>query len=324
MPYLIYGEDTFRSRQKLNAIKTKYIDKNLGDTNLATLNGPISSYDEITRQILAVPFLAPKRLIILLNLLTQGPKSLQEQIADFLPRSPDSAVIVFYEEGLLDKRTSLFRRLNQPKCVEEFTLLSPPQLRQWVKRRAVDLETSIDPRALERLITITGPDLWRLNQEINKLALYAPNGVDLAAVEMLVHADPTGDIFQSLDALTARKSEAALGHIYGRLAQGDSPLYIFSMMIYAFRNLLIVQDLLKRNSSQQTAFGMHPFVFRRAKAQVQHYTYTQLKVTYQFLEDLDYAIKTGIIEPMVALDLIVFELCYGQMKEGVNDFLASG
>ncbi len=323
MSYLLYGEDTYRSRQKLNAIKTKYIDKNLGDTNLATLNGATSSYDEITRQVLAVPFLAPKRLIILTNFLTQGPKAIQEQLSNFLPKTPNSAVIIFYEEGTVDKRTALFRRLNLPKNVEEFAPLSPPQLRRWLNRRVLELGVSIAPQAMERLIAITGPDLWRLNHEINQLALYAPDGIEPEAVDLLVHVDPTGDIFQSLDALTARQPDVALNHLYGRLAQGDSPLYILSMMVYAFRNLIVVKDLLTRHPHQQSAFGMHPFVFRRAKIQAQHYTYPQLKAAYRFLEELDYAIKTGIIEPMVALDLFIFELCYGQFKEGVNDFLAS-
>lgn len=326
MPYLIYGKDTYRSLSKLQAIKKRYLDVQLGDTNLAVLDSANCSSEEIIRQIWATPFLAAKRLVVIHNLLTLGSSATQKAITDFLPKIPPTSVVVFYEADVPDKRTALFKHLNQPKQAEEFALLDDVALRRWAQRYLQTTGVTITPTALTQLLQITGPDLWRLTQEINKLSLFSPVGISPQDVSELVHTDPTGDIFQCLDALAERCLTKTIRHVRGRLASGDSPLYILSMFIYGFRTLLIVQDYQQRNRNQQPVpkpVGIHPYVWRKSLAQIRHFPPGNLEAIYRLLRDLDYACKIGIIEPLVALDLFVLELCAGRLKEGTDGQLAA-
>lgn len=315
MSYLLYGLDTYRSRQKLNAIKSKYIDASLGDTNLATLDGATVKPDELIRQIGAAPFLAPKRLVIIYNLVTQGNKETQKAIMDFLPKIPATSVVIFYEEDSPDKRNALFQALNLPKKTEEFTSLLPPKLALWIKNELKTTNTQITPDALQLLIQITGPDLWRLSQEIAKLSLHSPEKITRQDIETLVHQEPTGDIFQLLDALGARHAPKALSHIHALLTSGESPLYILSMIVYGFRTLILVEDYLRENPHRTSAPNVHPFVFRKSQGQLKHFSRAKLRQIYQKLSDLDYACKTGTIEPKLALDLFVAELTCGSLKK---------
>ena len=81
MILFLYGEDTYRSKQKLDAIKSKYIDASLGDTNLSVMDiadKKDTDFTDITRTVLALPFLAKNRLVIIKNLLNGKKQKLQE------------------------------------------------------------------------------------------------------------------------------------------------------------------------------------------------------------------------------------------------------
>lgn len=338
MPYLIYGEDTFRSRQKLTAIKEKYVNASLGDTNLAVLDGGPAKSEEIIRQIWAMPFLAAKRLVVIENLLTQGTKDIQESIKNYLPKIPSTSVVIFYEAGVPDKRGALFKQLNQPKQAEEFSPLEGPLLQNWIRRRLAQLGATAEASVINQLALIIGPDLWRMDQEISKLINYChsslnspqpstinpqPLVITIQVITDLIHRDPTGDIFQCLDALAKRDAPTALRHLRARISLGDSPLYLLSMIVYGFRTLLIIQDRLEHQPSATSAPGIHPYVWRKSAQQIKLFTHSSLRSIYRFLLDVDYAAKTGIIEPAVALDLFVFELCHGVLQEGKNEYLAA-
>src|SRR3990167_2787898 len=123
MILFFYGEDTYRMRQKLKALKEKFVSASLGDTNLAVLDGAAVTYDEFIRQILAMPFLSKSRLVIVENLLKNGKKDILEKVPEALPKVPKSTVLVFVEEGNPDKRTSIYKKLNRPGQTQEFKLL---------------------------------------------------------------------------------------------------------------------------------------------------------------------------------------------------------
>src|SRR4030042_2543084 len=133
MIIFFYGEDTFRLRQKLNQLKEKFVSASFGDTNLAVLDGERTTNDEFFPQILAMPFLAKTRLVIVENLLGKAKKDVIEKIPEGFRKMTASTVLVFVEEGIPDRRTTLFKRLSKER-VEEFKLLESDQLKRWIKK----------------------------------------------------------------------------------------------------------------------------------------------------------------------------------------------
>jgi DNA polymerase-3 subunit delta len=322
MAYFIYGEDTFRSKQKLNAIKQKYIDSSLGDTNLAIIEGQSAKGDEIIRQLWAMPFLAPKRLVIIKNLLLSGNKETQQSTAEFLPKIPETTVAIFFEEGTPDKRLGLFKALNKPKLAEEFIPLTGIKLRQWVELQFKNSQKTAEPRLLDFLIQAIGSDLWRLEQEINKLVNFSGRSeVTLEQGKKLIHVEQEGDTFQLIDALGEKNAKLAMNHLRARLQSGDAPQYLLSMIVYGFRTLLIVKDLISKDPKRNSAPGIHPFVWRKSIQQAKNFSLDRLEKIYRRLLDFDCATKTSIIEPSIALDLAIFELCE-ETQGGDFDYLA--
>lgn len=314
MILFLYGEDAYRSKQKLDAIKAKYIDKSLGDTNLSVLDfeDKTINFDQVVREMLAFPFLANSRLVVTKNLLLSGKKDIQDKIKNFLPKVPASTNIVIYEGGLPDKRVALFKYLSKPKISEEFKFLENHKLRKWVIDEVEKLGGSIEESATEIIIEYVGNDLWRMSNEIKKLTAYSLK-LKAQDVEALVKPKIEGNIFGMIDAIGQQNSKAAIKFLHDLVDSGENELYIFTMIVYQFRNLLIVKDAIK-NSKQVSNFqlakqvGLNPYVVEKTIKQASGLTFNELKKIYEKLLDYDIKMKTGKIDPSIALDVLVLEL----------------
>lgn len=311
MILFFYGEDDYRLKQKIKELKQKFIDASLGDTNLSVLDGKTATYQDIVRQILAMPFLAKSRLIIIENLIKEAKPEVREKVVEFLPKIPASSVVVFVEEGTPDKRTAMYKKLNQPKVSQEFKLLEPDELHRWIKREVGERGGEIEPAAVDKLVEFVGNDLWRLSNEIAKLTDYGKE-LTVENIELLVKPEIESNVFDLIDAMGAKNRRRALQELHQLLEAGQNELYILSMIVYQFRNLLVVRDFLERGTNSQWEIAkkakLHPYVAQKTLIQAKNYNLENLKKIYQLLLEQDLAIKTGQINPKTALDLLVIKL----------------
>jgi len=313
MILFFYGEDTYRLNQKLRELKEKFISASLGDTNLSIVDGKTATFDEIVRQILAMPFLSKKRLVIIKNLLSEGKKEIIDKMTDFILKTPEATVVVFAEEGVPDRRTSLFKKLNRPKLAQEFKPLENEALRRWVRSEMEKAGAAIEPAALTKLIDYVGSDLWRMSNEIKKLASYSKN-IKEENIELLVQPQIHSNIFDLMDAIASRNLGKSMKELYQLFNDGKAEQYILSMIVLEYRNLLITKDFDRRAGNGLSKWtlakkaGLHPYVAQKTLSLATKYELEDLKKIYGTLLNFDHKIKTGKIEPKVALELLIFKL----------------
>lgn len=284
----------------------------MGDTNLAVLEGKTVAYNEVVRQILAIPFLSKTRLVISENILSEGKKELQEKIGEVLKRVPTSTVLLFTETKP-DKRLSLFKKLLKADKVQEFALLDEDQLRRWIKREVEARGGQIESDAINKLAEFVGNDLWRMSNEIDKLIAYCLSHIAASDVGLLVNPQIQANIFDLIESVAAKNSQRAVKELYKLLDDGQAGIYILTMITYQYRNMLVIKDLMGRikNANRwvlSQKAGLHPFVVGKCLAVGQKYSFKSLQSIYGRIANFDLAIKTGRIEPRVALELLVFEL----------------
>lgn len=83
------------------------------------------------------------------------------------------------------------------------------------------------------------------------------------------------------------------------------------MINFQFRNLLIVKDLIQKYRSPyipSKVTNLHPYVIKKSCSLAQKFTIQELKKIYQKIFQVDLDIKTGRVEPEVALDLLIAEI----------------
>ncbi len=317
MILLIHGEDVFRSHQRLNQTKEAFVKEDPSGMNLRILEGADLTFEEFKNQVETLPFLAQKRLVIVQNLFRTKHK-MAEKILDYIKKNSfENLEIIFYEDEKLDK--SFFKKIPREIKVEEFDLLKGQALIRWIEKEVENEGGRIEKAASERLALYVGPDLWQMKNEISKLITFKFQSrarepvIFVSDVELLVRANFNESIFNLVDAIANKNSRKATRLLYQFLEKGENELSILGMITWQFRNLLVVKDLLARGYSQQEIIkktGLHPFVVQKTIWQSKNFKMSHLKKVYTKLASADLAIKTGQIEPSLALELLVVGLCH--------------
>lgn len=321
MILFLYGEDNFRLKQKLKEIKQKYLDQSSNDANFSVLNFEDNTdFQKIKSDIEAMPFLTDKRMVVLENYLKSKSTKLQDEIKDYLEKVPEKTIVIFMEEGTPDKRKALFKDLKKKADKSwEFFTLKPYELEKWIRAEVSKQGGKIDNQTVQLLASYVGADLWQMQNEIDKLILYKgilrqaqdKEPITNPDVELLVKAKLNTNIFNLIDALGFKDAKKATNLLEELFESGENEVYIMTMVIYQFRNILIVKDLLERGDNRDKIgkkAHMHPFVLQKTLTQAKNFTMPRLKEIYQKLADTDLAIKTGQMESKIALNLLLVEL----------------
>lgn len=310
MILFLYGDDTFRSREKLNQIKKKFKEKDKQGLNLLIFREEVD-FEEFKKATQGIPFLGSARLVIVENVF-QNKKDTLFRIMKFLEEYslPDSNLLVFWQRGEPDKRSRFFKFLNKVSQKEEFTKLSGYALKAWVKDRVLKKGGSLGGQALEELILRVGNDLFAIDNEIDKLlALRLKKEIRLSDIKTLVESRLETDIFKLVDALSRKDRAQALKFVQEQIESGAAELYIFAMIVYAFRNLIIVKDLKEKGFTQKLIrqkTKLHPFVVQKTAGCLSKFNLQDLTKIYHKLLDLDIKIKTGAVTPDFGLSMLIF------------------
>ena len=346
MLIFLYGQDTYRSRQKLREIIEQYRKIHQSGLSLTYLEGENLKFGDFKEIIQQTSMFDEKKLLILSNVFTN-----QDFKEKFLKNSKffldPKDTILFYEENEISGKDKFFNFLKTKAKTQNFQLLEGEKLKNWVRQELSGFKTEIDSAALFKLINFVGNDLWRLSNELSKLASFKKNKkgkedkssssatelsrseseggkerkalFDFAAareinvedVELLIKPKIETAIFKTIDAIAQKNKKQALLLIHQHLEKGDSPLYLLSMVNFQFRNLLIIKDLIERQRPYYSILKetkLHPFVVRKSYQQAQKFTLSELKKIYQKIFQADLSIKTGKMTSETALNLLLTEL----------------
>lgn len=310
MTFFFYGEDSFRSRQKLREVVLEYQKVRSGGLNLILLDFEKDSFDDFLEKVGSLPLFASKRLIILQNAFLSD--SLTKHLLKYFKDKPTIAEdtnLVFFEVGVPRSNHPLFVFLKKTAKTQEFGPLPSPRLSLWVKKEVELFGGKITIPAQNRLVVLLGNDLWALENEIKSLVAFKKGQIiEVGDLTFLPVPRLEASIFKTIDAIANHDTKTALELLDRHWGQGDSPIYLLSMVGYQFRNLLLVKNLLEKGRLLPTIVkmtGLNPFVARRCLSQADKFTFPRLKQIYAGLLETDRQIKTGRVNPRQGLEFFV-------------------
>jgi DNA polymerase-3 subunit delta len=317
MIIFLYGPDTYRSRQKVKEIIESYKKAHKSGISLSFFDGQSFNFQDLKTQAQSMSMFKEKKLMILKNsFANKNFKELFLKDSERFLKSDD--IVVFFEEGSLPAKDALagFLKEKADKS-QEFDLLSGVQLKNWIRKELGRLSAEAEPEAVEKLAREVGGDLWQMSNEIGKLASFrSKEKITVKDIDLLVRPKVETDIFKTIDFIAKKDKRSAFLLIKKHLEKGDAALYIFSMITFQFRNLLVVKAKCQEGSSSYSEqfnvwakeLGMHPFVLRKAYYQAQNFSLEDLKKIYQKIFKVDLATKTGELSPEIALDIFIAQL----------------
>jgi len=309
----LYGEDTFRSKQKLRKFKEKFIrERDNSKLNTAEVDGSNIELGELKQQITAMPFLAEKRFLAISNLSEN--KKITDEVLEFLAEEKmhQDVILIFWEETP-DSRSKLHKFLSGPPAqagqqhVQEFKPLDDGALGHWILEEVKKRGGAINPLAVWTLISYVGNNLWQLSNELDKLLAFKnKKEIQKEDVEELVRTKFDDNIFGLVDALGNKNKKIAVKLLDNQLAFGSPISYIISMLIRQYRILLQTQEYIGETSDTVARkLKLHPFVIKKALVQARRYNFEELKKIYRELLKIDKEMKNTSWDLELMVDLLI-------------------
>jgi DNA polymerase III subunit delta len=315
--YLLFGEDTYSSNQKVNFWKEQFMKKYGEESNIEVIEGKSLNPSKFITNIETLPFLCDKRMIIVKDYLSKAKRDEQKIISDAIEKAPDFCVIVFHEIDKPDKVGSLYKRIKKVGKIEEFNPLSPAQLANWIRQRC----KTIDISTANYLALHCGNELWRISTELQKLEVYANNEpITRKMIDEFVTPSLSASIFKLTDSISSRKPNESIKTLETLKETGEELTKVFFMIARHFRILIQVHEMASNNENSHSItkkLKQHPFVIQKTLQQSKNFTAEKLEEIYGKLLEIDVKFKTGVIksyqgddsEYKLAIEKLIIECC---------------
>jgi DNA polymerase III subunit delta len=344
MIYLFLDCDEYLAAQRIRELKAAVGDAELADLNISEWEGNQTHAGDILGQASMMPFLALRRLVLVRNFLNHLEKRMgasksnesaaHQEAAQFLiglGEVNESCDLLLVETSL-DKRRAIWKgfrikhndgerevpglqTLIASKQVIQEELATPDarDLPNWIQQRARARKIAIDGRAVQLLASYVSSNLRQLDNELEKLALYAgQRAITVDDVNLMVSDASEAMIWNLTDALSQRNPRKAMQSLQA-LRKGDThPIYLVNMIARQYRVILKVKDALGgRNSGNEHDIAKlvdeKPYPVKKAMEHVAGYTFQELVDLLDRLVVADHAMKTGA-DAETEIDLLVAEL----------------
>lgn len=349
MVYLLLDCDEYLAAQQIAEYKAALGDPELADLNITEVDGAKTTAGDLLGQASMMPFLSPRRLVIARDALAQLDKRMAQskdshaaayhdaaRLLTGLATLPDTTDLVLVESGL-DKRRGLWRgfsvavkradgeaeqrvpgvqALIKEKQIELVELHAPEarNLPNWINQRARARQIAIDGRAVQLLATYVGVNLRQLDNELEKLSLYASGRpISPADVNLLVSDASEAMIWSLTDALSQRNPRAAMQSLQTLRRNDANAFYLLTMIARQYRIILKVKEAMSSTGGGGSEFDIakqvseKPYPVKKAMQQALGYTFDELIGVLDRLLTADYAMKTGA-DPEAELDMLIAQL----------------
>ncbi len=303
MVIFLYGPDGYRLKQNSNIILDNYRKKH---PDGIFYKFDLSDAGEITKAEDAIKsgsLFGEVKLVVLKNVFYN--KTDSDRIGELVKTQnllkEKNTVLLFVEnqdEKELVKNKKLFSFLaGKDSMVRKVGYLEGENLAKWVKSEFALRKCSVVPDALRELVANAGNESWALANEVDKLCNLKVGGIiKKEDVALLGSKKIDLNIFDFVDAVAGKNRARAYEILFKEIQNGRDPYYLLTMIVYGFRNLLAVKDLVDRKMSLDSIAKkarLHPFVAKKTYQSAGKFNLAELKNVYGRLLDLDTNSKKG-------------------------------
>lgn len=189
-------------------------------------------------------------------------------------------------------------------------ILTMPKLEEWqITDYVYSLLDGVDKSDLDWLLSILHNNLYRLDQEMSKLSLFAPGERKYLFKEMRNDGTfndlSTYNIFSFSNAIT-HKDVNSLKNIYKEISRIDiSDFGLLSILLKGFRNILMVQ--LNPNPTTENT-GIESKQLYAIKKIPKVYSAEQIINIFMFLSDIDRQVKSGELPADILIDYMTIKI----------------
>ena len=287
--YMIYGKDEFMKDSSVNQIKNAVI------TNFAELNYNVFYSDDIDEKKFfetmdSMPFLSDKRMVVLKIMDTKKIKLL-DKLDKYL--TSDTLVFVTVSDDKYNVK-------NLKPTPVDCTKISKSIVEKYILIQVKKHNATITDEAVELLFQYSGGNMTYITDELNKCINYSTE-ITADTINQIVTKNFEYQIFDFTNAL-AKKDGIASIKILNDMLKDKNSVHILNYALYNhFRRLYYTKISGKSDDEMSSMLKVQPFAIKKLRQQLNYFSETKLKKILENINDNEFKIKSGLIEPENAI-----------------------
>ncbi len=309
--YLLYGEEAYLRTQYKNRLRNALAAP--GDTmNVSRFEGKGINPGEIIDLAETLPFFAERRLILIED--SGFFKGKCDELADYIPSIPDTSCLLFVETEAdkVDKRSRMYKAVKAHGRITEFQAQDERTLMKWILGILKKEGKKVTEPTLRFFLERTGTDMENISMELEKLFsyTYGREAITSGDVAEICTEQVSNRIFDMIRMVAEKRQKEALDLYYDLLALKESPMSILFLIARQFNQLLLVKSLMARGYDKAAIASkakIPPFAAGRCMAQSRSFTEEQLKTAVRDCVNAEEAVKTGKINEVMSVELIIIK-----------------
>jgi DNA polymerase-3 subunit delta len=254
-----------------------------------------------------LPMMAKRRLVVG-KAIDEVKAADLEPLVDYV-EDPNPATCLLLIADKVDVRFKAFQVLKKRGFLHVFAPLRDQALAGWVRGEARTRKLTIAPDAAEALATAAGPDLGRLSQSLDLLALYAGGkGITVDDVEALVAETRERGIFELTKAIGAGNVARALALLTNMLRNREPALRIQFMLARHLRQVWRAKELAASGAARNeiaAGVGINPYFLDDVLVPARRMSRAALERAFERLYTADVELKSSRLDPEIALSRLV-------------------
>jgi DNA polymerase-3 subunit delta len=311
--YVLHGDEAFLKRQVLAALRTLVLGPDEG-FGLSAHPGDKATYAAVHDELETLPFLSPRRLVVVDNadpFVTRERQRLEKYAA-----KPSATGVLVLDVHTWQASTKLAKAVPDAGtvvCKTPATHHLPQWCKEWcAAQHGKDLAVP----AARLLVDLVGPDMGLLDQELNKLAVYAGEAKRITEedVDRLVGQSREENTWKIFDLIGAGRVGDSLTFLGRLLDQGEDPLRLLGAFSMQLRRLaqaarLHGDGLALDKALDEVGVPSFPAARQGAQQQLRHLGRRRLNQVYDWLLQTDVGLKGGSqLPPRTLLERLVVQL----------------
>lgn len=304
--YLLYGEERYLRKQYTDRLRKAMCNED-DQMNTHFYEGKDVPVGEIIDLAETLPFLAERRVIFISN--SGLFKSGGEKMAEYLT-APNETTFFVFTESEVDKRSKLYKTVQNKGYVTEFAVQDENTLKRWIGGILNREGKKITENTVQLFLTKTGTDMENIQMELEKLICYCMDKEVITPedVEAVCTNRISNHIFDMIGAIADKQQQKALQLYYDLLALKEPPMRILFLIARQCNMLLQVKEMKSRgydNKAIGSKIGVPPFIAGKYVTQASHFKTSQLKRAVRQCVDAEEAVKSGRMNDMMSVEILI-------------------
>ncbi len=310
--YFFYGSEQFLMEHKIKSIKKRLISDDFAELNFTRLDGKKTSAADIAREVMAVPAMADKRMVVVRDSGIFGNAKAKDfkEVCELLADLPDYLCLIFTEAEFDKKKEKNLDIFKKCGAIVKFDPLPPTQLERWLEKLFEEKGKSVLQRELSSMITLCGQSMAALFNEYNKLLSFVGERTKITAEDIaaVVSKSTETRIFEVIDNIAAGKSKGVFDELNAMRQSGENPATIMSLITSRLSELLMVKQLLCDKLSQDKIaeyFEPRKPAFVVSKLADQSKRFSEEYLIEMTLKGPEYtaAVRSGLLDKWIAVEM---------------------